>query len=147
MSTRVMDAASGWSRGKNDWRLASRPLIMLPMTKDMPLACRYVRVRGVATSVSPESSNHVVCYCDDCQAFARFLATPGTMDVHGSTDIFQVPPAKFQITQGLDAIECMRLTDKGMVRWYAGCCRTPIGNTVSARVPFIGHPFVPSPVG
>jgi hypothetical protein len=23
----------------------------------------------------------------------------------------------------------MSLSDKGLLRWYAGCCRTPIGNT------------------
>jgi hypothetical protein len=97
----------------------------------------------MALGVSPESSGHVICYCDDCQAFARFLVTPGIMDAHGGTDIFQVPPARVRITEGLDAVECVRLSQKGLLRWYAGCCRTPIGNTVSARVPFIGiiHSF------
>jgi hypothetical protein len=113
------------------------------MPSDVPLSCRCCRVRGLALAVSPASSGHIICYCDDCQAFARFLGTPGIMDAHGGTDIFQVPPAKVQITQGLDAVECMRLTDKGLLRWYAGCCRTPIGNTLSVRVPFIGiiHSF------
>ena len=32
----------------------------------------------------------------------------------------------------------MRLMEKGMFRFYAGCCRTPIGNTVGPGVPFIG---------
>jgi uncharacterized protein DUF6151 len=116
---------------------------MLPVPTDVPLSCRCGRVRGVALGVSPESSTHVVCYCDDCQAFARFLGTPGILDAHGGTDIFQVAPARIRITEGLDAVECMRLTEKGLVRWYAGCCKTPIGNTVSARVPFIGvvHSF------
>ncbi len=38
----------------------------------------------------------------------------------------------------------MRLTPMGLLRWYAGCCNTPIGNMVSARVPFIGivHMFM-----
>lgn len=85
----------------------------------------------------------MICYCDDCQSFARFLGTPEIMDGRGGTDIFQVPPAKVRITQGFDAVQCMRLSAKGMVRWYAGCCRTPIGNTVSGRVPFVGviHSF------
>jgi hypothetical protein len=100
-------------------------------------------VRGVALGVSPESSSHVVCYCDDCQAFARFLETPGILDAHGGTDVFLVAPARIRMTEGFDAVESMRLSDKGILRWYAGCCRTPIANTVSARVPFIGivHSF------
>jgi hypothetical protein len=100
-------------------------------------------VRGVAVDVSPAWSSHVVCYCDDCQAYARFLGTPGIMDDHGGTDVFQVPPARVRITEGLDALESMRLSKKGLLRWYAGCCRTPVGNTVNARVPFIGviHSF------
>ena len=33
----------------------------------------------------------------------------------------------------------MRLTAKGMIRWYASCCRTPIGNTMAtSAMPFIG---------
>ncbi len=35
---------------------------------------------------------------------------------------------------------CLRLSPKGLMRWYAGC-RTPVGNTASsARVPFVGVP-------
>src|SRR5206468_1103077 len=28
--------------------------------------------------------------------------------------------------------------EKALIRWYAGCCKTPIANTVSGRVPFVG---------
>ena len=30
-------------------------------------------MRGIATELSPTSGNRLVCYCDDRQAFARFL--------------------------------------------------------------------------
>jgi Family of unknown function (DUF6151) len=39
----------------------------------------------------------------------------------------------------------LRLTPAGTMRWYANCCRTPIGNTVAnPKVSFVGliHPFV-----
>ena len=38
----------------------------------------------------------------------------------------------------------MRLTPKGMIRWYTNCCKTPVGNTISASFPFIGiiHNFM-----
>jgi hypothetical protein len=33
----------------------------------------------------------------------------------------------------------MRLTPKGLLRWYAACCNTPIGNTwPTTAMPFIG---------
>ncbi len=33
----------------------------------------------------------------------------------------------------------MRLTEAGLVRWYASCCNTPIGNTLSNRkLSFVG---------
>jgi hypothetical protein len=42
-------------------------------------------------------------------------------------------------TAGTDQIAALRLTDRGLVRWYAGCCRTPLGNTLAtAALPFIG---------
>jgi hypothetical protein len=33
----------------------------------------------------------------------------------------------------------MRLTEKGLVRWYAACCNTPLGNTLANfKVSFVG---------
>jgi len=113
------------------------------MASDVQLACRCGRVRGVALAVTPRSSGHVVCYCVDCKAYARWLGTPGIMNDRGGTDVFQVPPARLRIDEGLDAVACVRLSPDGLHRWYAGCCRTPVGNTLGPRVPFVGivHSF------
>jgi hypothetical protein len=36
-------------------------------------------------------------------------------------------------------LACMRLTEKGLLRWYAACCNTPIGNTLATpKISFIG---------
>ena len=35
-------------------------------------------------------------------------------------------------------LRCMRLSDKGLFRFYTECCRTPIGNMVGPRLPFVG---------
>ena len=85
-----------------------------------------------------------MCYCDDCQAYARFLARPGITDAWGGTDIFQVAPASVRITAGADALSCVRLSATGMYRWYCGTCKTPVGNTNGPRVPFVGlvHTFM-----
>ena len=82
----------------------------------------------------------MVCYCGDCQSFAHFLGRANEiLDVHGGTEIFQTSPARLEIAQGQHRLACMRLTPKGMVRWYAECCRTPIGNTlITPQVPFVG---------
>jgi hypothetical protein len=96
-------------------------------------------MRGVARDVSPSSGFRVVCYCNDCQAFARILKRRDVLDQAGGTDIFQMPPGRMRLTAGTDALRCLRLSEKGVLRWYADCCRTPIGNTAaSPRVPLIG---------
>jgi hypothetical protein len=62
-----------------------------------------------------------------------------TLDAQGGSDIMQTLPKNVIFTQGTDALACMRLTEKGMVRWYAGCCKTPIGNTLeNYKISFIG---------
>jgi hypothetical protein len=115
------------------------------MAVDVPLRCDCGVVSGVAKHVSPDSGNHIVCYCKDCQAFARYLEHDDEiLDEYGGTDIFQMTPAQIQIHQGKDELRCMRLTKKGLYRWYTECCNTPVGNMISAGIPFIGviHNFM-----
>jgi hypothetical protein len=112
---------------------------------DLALGCRCGRVRGVASNVSPSRGFRLVCYCKDCQAFARFLERPDMLDPAGGTDIFQMPPRRVKLTAGTDAVRCLRLSDKGVLRWYTDCCRSPIANTAaSARFPLIAiiHSFM-----
>jgi hypothetical protein len=99
----------------------------------------------MARDVSPRTGTRVVCYCDDCQTFARYLEKEtATLDERGGTDIFQLAPAQIEITSGVEQLRSMRLQPKGLIRWYAGCCKTPIGNTVSGDVPVVGliHNFI-----
>jgi Family of unknown function (DUF6151) len=63
------------------------------------------------------------------------------LDVHGATDVIQTSPAQLTLTQGQEFLACMRLTEKGLLRWYAACCSTPIGNTLpNYRMSFVGPP-------
>jgi len=114
------------------------------MTTDLSLRCVCGKLRGTALAVSPSGGCRVVCYCDDCQAFARFLARPGIMDEWGGTDIFQMAPSSLRITGGADVLSCLRLSAKGMHRWYCSECKTPVGNTMGPRMPFVGlfHSFM-----
>lgn len=112
---------------------------------DIPLKCRCDKVGGIARHASGATGNRLVCYCDDCQTFARFLEQPGVMDEHGGTEIFQMAPARLQITRGTELLRCVRLSPKGLYRFYAECCRTPVANMAGPRLPFAGvvHSFIP----
>ena len=111
--------------------------------KELALRCRCGHVRGVANEVAPLMGFRFVCYCRDCQAFARFLGRPDVLNPAGGTDIFQMPPARVKLTAGTDAMQCVCLSNK-VLRWYADCCRTPIANTAGPRFPVVGliHSFM-----
>src|SRR5262249_14193468 len=113
--------------------MTSIDVTRLPL--DLPLRCECGHVRGVASEVSPSTGCRVVCYSKNCQAFARFLERAAVLDAAGGTDIFQMPPGRMKITAGMHAVRCLRLSNRGIYRWYADCCRTPIGNTAGPRVP------------
>lgn len=110
------------------------------MTKSIPLRCSCGKLEGVANDVGPSQGNHIICYCDDCQAFQHFLGqADNVLDAHGGTRIFQMSPGKVEFSTGREQLACMRLGPKGVVRWYAACCNTPVGNTLATRaLPFVG---------
>lgn len=103
-----------------------------------PLQCRCGSLQGLVSN--PQSANRVICYCKDCQAFAHFLGRADeVLDERGGSDVIQMAPRNIVFTQGAESLACLRLTPKGLVRWYAGCCKTPIGNTlVTPKMSFIG---------
>lgn len=92
----------------------------------------------MATDLSPRSVNRVVCYCADCQAFAHQLGRADLLDARGGSDIVQMAPAALSFTQGQHRIVGLRLKPNGLYRWYASCCNTPVGNTLTPRIPFVG---------
>jgi hypothetical protein len=108
------------------------------MSQDIELGCRCNSVHGWARAVAPDLVNRVVCYCDDCQAFMHYLDRADLLDAHGGTDVVQLPPNAVVFDRGVEHIVGVRLTAKGMHRWYASCCKTPLGNTLTPAVAFIG---------
>jgi hypothetical protein len=38
----------------------------------------------------------------------------------------------------VERIVGLRLTPNGLYRWYASCCKTPLGNTLGPAIPFVG---------
>ena len=103
-----------------------------------PLRCQCGTVRGVLAHL--EKANRVVCYCHDCQAFPHVLGQASrVLDARGGSEIIQVLPKNLTFLQGAEALACLRLTPKGLLRWHSACCRTPIGNTLATgKMSFIG---------
>lgn len=78
--------------------------------------------------------SHLICYCADCRAFARFLGHADKMlDAQGGTEIVQLGQPRISFTRGTEHLSAVRLREEGLLRWYAGCCNTPIGNTMADR--------------
>ena len=110
------------------------------MAGQVEVRCRCGEVRGVVGDPSPRAVNRVVCYCDDCQAYAHQLGRADLLDDKGGSDIVQIAPATLRFTKGQDRIAGLRLTPKGLYRWHATCCNTPVGNTLTPTMPFVGIP-------
>ena len=102
------------------------------------IRCHCGKLKG--TLNRNQEVNRCVCYCADCQAFARFLKREHEiLDEMGGTSIIQTIPANIKFTEGIENLTCMRLTENGLLRWYASCCNTPIGNTPpTPNLSFIG---------
>jgi hypothetical protein len=108
------------------------------MNPTVDLRCRCGEVEGRLANAGGDTVNRIVCYCDDCQAFLHHLGRADLLDAHGGSDIVQVAPSALSYTRGADKIAAVRLKPKGLYRWYASCCKTPLGNTVGPGLPFIG---------
>ncbi|MCW0199738.1 DUF6151 family protein [Sphingopyxis sp.] len=106
------------------------------MASALPFACECGTVSGTLT-IGPEG-DHVICHCTDCQNLAHYLGHPRVLDAEGGTALYQTRCARMRLASGRDRLACVHLTDKPTLRWYAGCCRTPLFNTVgTGKLPFI----------
>lgn len=103
------------------------------MPIDVPLRCTCGALTGVARGVSATSGVRLVCHCDDCQSFAHWLGRPSDiLDEFGGTDVFQISPAQVTFHNGTEHLALMRLSPRGLPRWYASCCNTPVCNTMAS---------------
>jgi hypothetical protein len=112
------------------------------------LSCECGAFRAHVTLPVPAA--RAICYCKDCQAYARLLGKEDRiLDADGGTDIIATMPSHVQIEQGREQLTCVRLTEKGPLRWYTRCCGTPIGNSArDPKVHYIGliHTALAQPI-
>lgn len=104
--------------------------------KTHSLRCRCGILQGVV-QIS-RTANRALCYCADCQAYARFLDA-SALDTSGGTEVVAMTPRHVRFVSGLESLACLSLSPRGLLRWYAQCCRTPIGNTPrNHRLAYVG---------
>ena len=103
-----------------------------------PIRCRCGTLTGYVSH--PGRARRGVCYCRDCQAYAHFLRNSGgILDEKGGTDVVATLQKHVSLARGGEALACVSLARNGLLRWYAGCCNTPIGNTTrDFRMSYVG---------
>ena len=88
----------------------------------------------------PDRAMRAVCYCGDCQAYAHVLGPPeAVLDPLGGTDIVATQSRFVTFTSTTQSMACISLSPRGLLRWYAKCCSTPIANTPrNWKLPYVG---------
>ncbi|MEM9581283.1 MAG: DUF6151 family protein, partial [Pseudomonadota bacterium] len=107
------------------------------MSQPLQIACSCGQLQIELQGANADTGTHAMCYCVDCQAFNRALGRADIMDEQGGTDLYQSQPHRVNITQGAEHLAVLQLQKKGLYRWYASCCNTPLCNTMGTpKMPF-----------
>lgn len=106
------------------------------MGRSVPFACVCGVVHG-SLDVTPRGGRHLTCACKSCRSAEVHLGQPdpGAAGVA----IYQTTPDRITIDAGHDRLAVMRLSPKGLFRWHATCCNSPLFNTMPGPgLPFVG---------
>lgn len=108
-------------------------------SKRVDVECFCGKVKGVLKIVKKDLF-HAQCLCCDCQSYAENLENADKiLDSFGASSLVQTYPKYLAFLEGRQFITCGKLSNKGLLRWYASCCNAPLANTMpSPNVPFIG---------
>lgn len=101
------------------------------------IQCDCGKFKAQLTGFPKNTPGRCICYCDDCQTFANYLNRPDLLDLAGGSEIIPVYPSEFKVLQGKELLACVRLSPKGLFRWYTSCCKTPVGNN-QPKFPWVG---------
>jgi hypothetical protein len=102
------------------------------------LRCRCGTLQGEL--LHPDRTLRAVCYCLDCQTYAHAVGDAArVLDAEGGTEVVATRARHLRFTAGADRLACLSLSERGLLRWYAGCCGTPVANTPrDMRLPYAG---------
>lgn len=95
---------------------------------NLSFSCNCGALAGHISPEAQKSGLRLLCHCPDCRAAELYLGQPDPVE---GVDLFQLPPHGITLTQGHEHLRLMRLGPKGLFRWYAGCCNTPLANTLA----------------
>lgn len=110
------------------------------MPNQFNFSCQCRSLTGTVELPPLQKLTRLVCYCEDCQAYARHLKpSEPVLGPHGGTDIVQVSPAHFHIKRGMKHLSNLSLSETGIYRWHTSCCNSPLCNTPrNPAMPFVG---------
>lgn len=100
-------------------------------------SCTCGAFGGHLSAEGVKAGTRLVCHCQSCREneLAHGQPDPAPEPV----DLFQTTPDAITITHGAEHLRLLKLSPKGTLRWYAGCCCTPFANTAAKRsFPFAG---------
>lgn len=103
----------------------------------IPFRCQCGTLQG---DIEPTAAYaRAVCYCRDCQTYARALEREDVLNPAGGSDIVAMWPAGWRFSAGREQVACLSLSPKGLLRWHSACCNTPIANTPrNPKLPYAG---------
>ncbi len=106
------------------------------MGQEISLSCSCGKLRGRLKEAGPDVGDRFICHCSDCRDFIRFLGKEEeALTDHGGVSVYQTRVAQLEITQGVDQLAAVHMTEKPTTRWYTTCCNTPVCNTLSKAKP------------
>lgn len=99
----------------------------------MEIQCQCGKFRAKLKGFPDSSPGRLVCYCDDCQTYLRYLQRTDLLDSNAGTEVIPAYPADVEILLGKEHLKCTRLSPAGTFRFSTSCCNTPIANTRPGR--------------
>lgn len=98
------------------------------MGQDVFFSCDCGQIMGRMVDTSPRTGTACICHCRFCRAAEVYLdqTDPGWDGV----GVFQTSTDRVRIDEGLDHLKAFSFSKDGLVRWYAGCCKVPMFNTM-----------------
>lgn len=108
-----------------------------PQHSAVAFGCACGSLRGHLSPEALRAGTRVICHCADCRAGELYHGQPDPQD--SGVDLLQISPHMIEITSGAQHLSLLQLSPRGLYRWYAGCCGTPLCNTLkSPKLPFAG---------
>ncbi len=94
-------------------------------------SCDCGEVKVLLSPSAIQTSTRAICYCQSCRgAELHFRKENPNFTREGGVDILLTTPDRIEI-EGADKLKIMRISEKGIFRWYAACCNSPMVNTLS----------------